>query len=217
MLRYNKPKPAGRISRFFFPGRCPGCGLLFEGGFCEECAATCVPDEKGFPDKPNYFALFNSSGAPKYAIYRLKFRYNPRSAVSLGDMLAKAAAERWPDIDISAICYAPQNSKKRRRPYNHAERLAKEVGRRLSIPVRGYLKRTRKSRLQHTLSASERRENVSGLYKVSGKIGGNVIFIDDIITSGATAEESVRTLKSAGAENVYVLSVLRAAEKNKAL
>ena len=213
MLTYNQRKKAGGLSRMFFPERCPGCGTLHENGFCEECATTCEPDSKSFPDFPNYFALFNSSGAPKYAVYRLKFRYNPRSAIVLGDMLAKAAAERWPDADISAICFAPQNSKKRKRPYNHAELLAKEVGRRLSLPVRSYLKRTRKSQLQHTLSAAERRQNVKNLYKVRGKLRGNIIFIDDIITSGATADESVRTLKSAGANEVYVLSLLRALGK----
>jgi predicted amidophosphoribosyltransferase len=66
------------------------------------------------------------------------------------------------------------------------------------------LRRVKRTASQVGLSADQRRRNVAGAFKVdkasAGRIRGkNVVVIDDVITTGATAEACARALKRAGA------------------
>ena len=59
---------------------------------------------------------------------------------------------------------------------------------------------------QKGLAESERRENIRGVFEFHGNLRyKNVVLIDDIITTGATVEECIRVLKSAGVANVSVV------------
>jgi predicted amidophosphoribosyltransferase len=67
-------------------------------------------------------------------------------------------------------------------------------------------------------SARARRRNVLGAFKVAQKsriAGRNVLLVDDVLTTGATADAAARALRRAGAEKVQILAlarVVRAAE-----
>lgn len=59
---------------------------------------------------------------------------------------------------------------------------------------------------QKGLTAEERARNVIGCFKYNGNLHGrNIVLIDDVITTGSTVKECVKTLKNAGADNVYVV------------
>lgn len=59
---------------------------------------------------------------------------------------------------------------------------------------------------QKGLTEAERRENIRGVFEFHGRLEGKkVVLIDDIITTGATAAECIRTLKAAGAVNVAIV------------
>lgn len=59
---------------------------------------------------------------------------------------------------------------------------------------------------QKGLTEAERRENIRGVFEYSGNLKGqNVVLIDDIITTGATVSECIRTLKKADVANVSVV------------
>jgi predicted amidophosphoribosyltransferase len=61
------------------------------------------------------------------------------------------------------------------------------------------------------LSELDREANVRGAFSASEAVRGqDVVVIDDVLTSGATAREAVRALKSSGAARVFVLTVARA-------
>jgi predicted amidophosphoribosyltransferase len=78
----------------------------------------------------------------------------------------------------------------------------------LSIEHRpSWLRRTRPTKSQAYLSATERRENVRGAFRSSRSAqlaGKTVLLIDDVVTTGATAHEAARALRDGGAKTVHL-------------
>jgi len=76
------------------------------------------------------------------------------------------------------------------------------------------LERIRRTPSQVGLSAEQRRRNVAGAFRVPGRCRAqvaerNIVIVDDVITTGATANACARTLKHAGAARVDVLALAR--------
>ena len=92
------------------------------------------------------------------------------------------------------------------RGYNQSLILAAALGERYGIPVRNdLLKRIRNTVMQALTSRQERRENVRNAFKAAKECSGlKVILVDDVVTTGSTAEECAIALKAAGAQKVYV-------------
>lgn len=60
------------------------------------------------------------------------------------------------------------------------------------------------------LSSTDRQRNIAGRVKTTRSVVGDAVFVDDIVTTGATASESVRALQSVGARVVAVLAIAHA-------
>ena len=104
-----------------------------------------------------------------------------------------------------------------RRGFNQSGWLAASLSRtsgvRLSVDA---LKRVRSTPIQGNLSADARRRNVQGAFRVRGSRmklvkDKRVVLVDDVLTTGATAEACARTLKRAGAACVDVITLARVA------
>ena len=118
------------------------------------------------------------------------------------------------------------------RGYNQAALLARRVARARAIPfARGLLIKTHRTLDQAHLDAEARRRNVRGSFAVRslrGKRGRTgidparplaglrILLVDDVLTTGATAEACARVLKRAGAARVFVLAVARTPLKGPA-
>ena len=115
---------------------------------------------------------------------------------------------------IDVISCVPLSSKRlRKRGYNQAELLAKEISKNLAIPEKQLLKKIKDNPAQSgTDSTKERLSNVSGVYalndnaEVSGK---TVLLVDDIVTTGATLSECARVLRKEGVARVYAVTLAR--------
>jgi predicted amidophosphoribosyltransferase len=95
------------------------------------------------------------------------------------------------------------------RGFNTAEELARPLGRTLGLPVRRLLRKTRDTADQAGLGRDERALNLRGAFS-SGTVEGGVVLVDDVLTTGATADACARALLDAGAEGVGVVTFARA-------
>lgn len=99
-----------------------------------------------------------------------------------------------------------------RRGFNQAELLAREVARRCGVDVVNAVHRAHATSSQAGLSHSKRRENVAGAFKVRRpeRVRGlRVVLVDDVMTTGATANACAAALKRAGARRVTLLTLAR--------
>ena len=99
------------------------------------------------------------------------------------------------------------------RGYNQADRLARLLARDQGLPhlARG-LTRTRATTAQTALPDRRRRSNVRGAFRADpGRVTGRrIALVDDVVTTGATADAAAAALLEAGAAAVYVIAVARA-------
>ena len=161
-------------------------------------------------------AVDTYEGRMKDIIHALK--YDRRRSISprLGELMRDAGAAMLRDAD----CVVPvplHPWRKFRRGFNQAHELAIHLGR----PVLPLLARTKHTRSQIELPASERRRNVVGAFSlqpslrlrsgqaVFSQIPAIVIIVDDVSTTGATLESCARVLKSAGVREVRALTAAR--------
>ncbi len=96
------------------------------------------------------------------------------------------------------------------RGFNQAEEIARFIGREIGVPVQARLcRRVRRTRMQSRLSDEERRANVARAF-VSSKSPKRLAIVDDVITTGATADAMAAALAVSGAERLHVWAVARA-------
>ncbi len=102
--------------------------------------------------------------------------------------------------------------KERRRGYNQADILSRDLGKKLGIPSGSLLKRVKEVPTQVGKTQQERRGNIKGVFAIRpgslNTIKNKTIFvIDDIVTSGATLNEAAKILKRQGAREVWGLAL----------
>ena len=165
-------------------------------------------------DPPVYrraVARFEDGPARKLA-HRLKYSDRAELARPIARWMVRAGADLLADADLlSPVPLHPLRLWQRR--FNQAAALAKEVSRQTGKPSDlGALERVKLTRSQVGLSRAQRAENVQGAFRAaegSPVRGRKVVLIDDVLTSGATANAASRALLRAGAVRVDVLVFAR--------
>jgi len=146
------------------------------------------------------------------ALHTLKYRRN----MGIGDALAHQMAEFVKNLGLDVDMVIPMPLGKLRlkeRGYNQvalvARPLAIELG--LDYAPQGLWK-SRETRSQVGLNIYQRRENVSKAYQADVKIvnGRSILLMDDVATTGSTILSSTEALLSAGARDVYAITIARA-------
>jgi ComF family protein len=145
------------------------------------------------------------------AIQGLKYRGQRAVASAFGNLLAT----HYPFADDALLVPVPLHpSRLRSRGFNQALLLARALGRRRKLAVAARaLARIRATTAQPGLGAAERRRNLRDAFVVRRPDtvrGRAVVLIDDVLTTGATADACARALRGAGATIVDVFTVGRA-------
>jgi ComF family protein len=145
------------------------------------------------------------------AVQRLKYHRRRALAGVLGDLMA----ERYPfGLDVLLVPVPLHRARLRARGFNQAALLARVLGRRNGIPIAvRALARTRATLAQPGLGALARRRNLHDAFAARAPAlvrRRRVVLIDDVLTTGATADACARVLYGAGASRVDVYTVGRA-------
>ncbi|MEQ8283626.1 MAG: ComF family protein [Parvibaculum sp.] len=191
------------------------------------CAVTGLPFS--FDTGPDTVSAVALAQPPAYARARAAMRYNDRAAALLhrfkyGDRMEAAPAfARWlvrsgAELLADADLLAPVPLHERRlfsRRFNQSAELSRRVAASTGVVhMPELLQRVRATRPQVGLSGDARRRNVAGAFRLANGAdalvrGRRVVLVDDVMTTGATAEACARVLRRGGAAEVSVLCVAR--------
>ena len=217
-----------KISNIFFTKRCEFCGevIEFDEKICGACSTLPVNKppyciycginkEKCNCDKhkneyKQVIAPYLYEDNVKRAVLNFKSAYMPFLSKRFGADISKCIVENY-FMQFDMITYTPMSKKSlRKRDYNQAYLLAKEISKRLDIPLVDLLIKVRKTDEQKTLNARKRKTNVYGAFDLKDKdivFGKRILLIDDVKTTGSTLNECAKMLNIYGAESVWAATL----------
>ncbi len=185
-----------------------------DGGRLPEAGPACP-----FPFPfPLVLSLFTYEKEVREGIRAAKYGGRSEVAVTFAHRLCNAIrgdwADRFPVWFRPAIVPVPiRPGKYFRRGYNLPALVALPLSRLTGWPADLLLLRRVTERLpQAGLPLCARKDNVRGAFgtRPGSRVPAHVLLVDDVFTSGATASEAARTLKTAGATHIVVVTVARA-------
>ena len=232
----------GRVKKVIFNRKltCNICGReIFDGGnFCDECLKTIkrndghICDHCGAPlpypaafcdscaNRNLSFSFMRSAfvytGGVKRVITGLKYG----GKLYLSDVLAEEIFDLYLKTGYSAdiVAYVPMvKSRERKRGYNQSEAIADGFCRLAGLPLAvGAIEKKENSASQVGLTRDERRRNLEGSFRIADKSvfkGKKVVLIDDVATTGSTAEVISALVARAGAADIAVFTAAVTAKK----
>jgi len=217
----------------FICANCSGTYMAVESPICSTCGAVFESREGENHDcgeclnAPKRFKIARSAGVYDKvlmaAIHCLKYKEKIQLARPLGVLLFMAFRRYWNKENVNLIVPVPLHKRKfRSRGFNTSFLFVREwafITKALngSLPVvpvaEDILVRKRWTEPQTGLGRKERLQNIKNAFGVrdSSKIkGGKILLVDDVYTTGATANECAKVLMRAGAARVDVLTLARA-------
>lgn len=218
-MRRRFARLCGWLLELIYPRRavCMGCGSMLgcdRNDLCEDCRARLAKSWVGVRAPERGTGLDGAAYAYVYAgpaggmVRRMKYGGVWILAEEMGADLARAV-ELLRIPSVCCVTAVPMHPKRlRRRGRNHAELLARQVAARLNLEYVELLMRTRNAPQQARLEAKARRENLRGGFVLRSEwwekvSGADILLIDDVLTTGATAAGCAAALKEAGARCVW--------------
>ncbi len=224
---------ARHVVDFALPPRCPGCGAIVDDDhrFCVTCwqsldfltgegcaacqmpmaAATgslCAPCLAAPPDHDGVIAAVAYGDVARRVALALKYARRPGVARTMAALIAP----RLPTAaDVVMVPVPLHRWRLWTRGFNQSLAIARALSARGSGSVDGEaLFRTRATPVLRGLNPAQRRAAVRTAFRCVRPFGGcHVLLIDDVYTTGATANACARVLKRAGAEKVTVVTWAR--------
>ncbi len=218
MLRDWSRRLCGVALDLLAPRGCGSCGERCAGdrAFCVPCSAGLVRPPVLTREDPPHLVVSAApyDGPMGRAIRNLKYFGRSDLAEPLGGLLAEAARASAPGLGTRAVPVPLHPRRLSERGYNQSALLCNAVARRLDIVSRGRaLGRFRNTTSQARMGRVQRLHNVNGSIHVrrpDDLRGRRVLLVDDVFTTGATAEACIRAIMEAGGSVTMVLVLARA-------
>ena len=220
---------------FALPPRCAGCGVIVADAhsFCAECwkeidflgdagcsvcgvplhatdAGTCAVCLAKPPRIARTRAAVAYDDLSRSLAIRLKYGRKVAIARTMARYMAPLVAQ---SADALLIPVPLHRTRLWQRGFNQSALVARELSRRLEIGTNPFvLRRTKRTPPLKGMSPLQRRKTVAGAFRVIDKAavaGRTVILVDDVLTTGSTADACARTLQRAGAARVELVSWAR--------
>lgn len=208
------------ILNLLFPPKCLLCGCVLgreELDLCRTCrmeAPVYRNQKRKLRFLDSFAAVWYYEGNVRSSLLRYKFHGARRYASGYGRLTAMAIAREFPE-GFDLLTWVPVSRlRKLRRGYDQVELLARAVGRELGLQAVPTLQKIRHNRPQSGIrDEAERRANVLGAYRLRAGVsleGKRILLLDDILTTGATAGEAARVLRTGGAKQVHCAAIAAA-------
>jgi len=220
---------------FALPPRCAGCGIIVADvhSFCPDCwkqieflglsgCVTCGMPLQATEQatcgvclaRPPRIARTRAAVAYDEISRGLAIRLKYARKVALARTMARYMAPLVGDAPDCLLIPVPlHRTRLWSRGFNQSALVARELSRRLGIPAAPLaLARSRRTPPLKGMSPLQRRKTVAGAFRVRerGAIAGKtIILVDDVLTTGSTAEACARVLKRAGAARIELVSWAR--------
>lgn len=221
---------------FALPPRCAGCGAIVEqvDSFCTECWTQLDFLGSGGCDSCGLPLLATEAEQCAACLARPPRIERTRAAVAYGDIarsvalklkygrkvalartMAKYMAPLAGTLPPDAVLVPVPLHRRRlwQRGFNQAVLVARELGGATGLPVHAQaLRRTRATPPLRGFTRRQRQRAVAGAFKAHQQVdldGRTVVLVDDVLTTGSTAEACARALKKAGAGRVELLAWAR--------
>ena len=200
---------------------CPECErkLTYVGdSYCMRCGKPVDEDEEYCSDCQRSEHAYDEGRAAllydeymSMSIYRFKYNGKREFASFYARVMTKQLGRKIKSWEPDVIVPVPvHKSKLKKRGYNQAYLIAKELSKNLGIPVNDRLvRRNTATAVQKNLSAKERQNNLKKAFKVTQNVVSlnTVLIVDDIYTTGATVDAMARCLRGAGVKKIYFVSL----------
>ena len=235
-------RTAGRwVLDFALPPRCAGCDTIISDvhSFCPQCwtsihflgqsgCTTCgLPLEATEQTtcgaclaQPPRIARTRAAVAYDDLTRRLAIRLKYGRKIAVARTMARYMAPLVSEEGERLLVPVPLHRWRLwGRGFNQAALVARELSRRLELPTNPLvLRRIRRTPPLKGMSPLQRRRTVAGAFRVRDKAaiaGKTVILVDDVLTTGSTAEACARTLKRGGAGRVVLISWARVVKPSR--
>ena len=182
--------------------RCPRCSETTTHG--EQCGA-CLQKPPAFS---GVSALYRYDFPVDRLIQALKYGHQ----LALADWFGARLASTVTGQHFAAVVPLPLHPQRlRERGFNQSAEIARAIAAQLQLPLaRDLLQRQRATAAQAGLNRKARQRNVRGAFACPADCAGQrLLLVDDVLTSGATADECARLLRQCGAAEVHVAVVAR--------
>ncbi len=186
---------------------CEICGdvIFAQENICLNCKAK-------LPAYKKVVSIFWYENEIIKLVYSFKYGGSKYLAKPMANIMSEKL--KTENLNFDVILPVPISDKKlKTRGYNQSELLAKEISQKLNCDTyNNILIRVKDTVTQTNLTRKERQENLKDAFAINDKKlikNKNVLLIDDVLTTGSTAEECSKVLLKNAAKNVYVLSYAR--------
>ena len=199
------------LSQLIFPSRCFGCRVLGPS-ICSACRSDWHPHyyKSKFDALTVHSALVYTPTASKIILAAKESNLKGADELII-EAIIHALNKAIPDTTLFRLVPIPSSkASQRRRGRSFVVDLVSQISQRTGIPMVDCLQLSRKVLDQSGLHRDERATNLAGAFTLRSRVRGELILVDDVVTTGATLREAARAVNSQGFQAVGSVTAITA-------